>query len=362
VARTVAVAKYVKSFRPIEPYLFPTQRISQADAVAAQTDSIRGQLAGWDRAAAMLPPTIQAIDAACDQVLLYLSTLNWPSGRRGTEADGFFASTEAYRQTADRSLEGIAEQLTAAQGRLVELESKATALAEESIARALDSEAALDSLQAAEAIQDVNAAAKLEKALDLVQTRATQQRDSVLADATTMLTSLRENQKSGNELIAQVADQAVGGGYLDFAKAEKKAYGWWNAIAISAALVAFAYLVIVFQSNQHNVEGAVLRVGISLTIVALSAYAFREAGKRQRQSVEARYRALDVLALPPFSNGLSEEQGERLRYLMGERLFGSHVEASSTTRKSGDAANVSVDPSTIRADAYRAAKTAGLLP
>jgi hypothetical protein len=121
---------------------------------------------------------------------------------------------------------------------------------------------------------------------------------------------------------------------------------------------------IVFQSNQHNVEGAVLRVGISLTIVALSAYAFREAGKRQRQSVEARYRALDVLALPPFSNGLSEEQGERLRYLMGERLFGSHVEASSTTRKSGDAANVSVDPSTIRAltDAYRAAKTAGLLP
>ncbi|WP_146215735.1 hypothetical protein [Cryobacterium arcticum] len=363
VARAVAVARYVKSFRPIEPYLFPSQRISQAEALAAQTDGVLTQLAGWDQSAAMLPATVNAIDAGCDQILSYLTDFKWPSGRRGTEGDGVSASIDAYRQVADQSLEGIAEQIAAAQARLLKLEEQANALAEASAARALEAEASLTEIQALDQLQADNATKYLKEVLGDVRSEADQQRSTLKDEAAVFLASLKENHESGNDLIKKIADRAVGGNYLDFAEHEKKAYGNWNKIAIGSALLAFIYLAAEFAFGNHDVEGAALRVGVSLTLVALSAYAFREAGKRQRQSVEARYRALDVIAMPSFSKGMSVEQSERLRYLMGERLFGSHVDGEGISSNKGEAVNISLDPATVKAvaDAYKAAKAAGLI-
>ena len=311
----------------------------------------------------MIPQTIAAIDACCEQILVYLGTLNWPSGRRGTDGDGYFAAAESYRLAADQSLMGIAEQISATEARLIELANQATVLADASTERTAEAQESLRTIQALNEVQTTNADRYLDEVLTEVRAKAQTQRLTFSDEAAKHLKSLEENHESGNDLIKMVADQAVGGGYLDFAKAEKRAYGRWNGIAIAAAVVAFVYLVFIFRTDEHTVDGAVLRVGISLTMVALSAYAFREAGKRQRQSVEAHYRALDVLALPPFSKGLSDAQGEQLRYLMGERLFGSHVVAGAQSNKSGDAMNISVDPATVKAvtDAYKAGKAAGLI-
>lgn len=364
VARALAIAKYVKSFRPIETYLFPANRMSEADAIAGQIDSISTQLTGWDRAAAMIPQTIRAIDAGCDQVLGHLGTFNWPRGRRGTEGDGYFASAEAYRVAADRSLEGIDAKIAATQEHLAGLETQANTLAAESAARAREAEQSLLAIGALNELQTTNAERYLDEVLVKIRDMATHDRANLADKAATYLTSLEENYNSGNDLIRKVADRAVGGNYLDFAEHEKKAYGRWNAVAIGSAVLAFLYLAAEFTFRDLDVEGAVLRVGVSLTMVALSAYAFREAGKRQRQSVEARYRALDVIAMPPFSKGLSGPQSEKLRFLMGERLFGAHLDSAAGTNKSGEVMNFSLDPATAQvvADAIKVAKAAGVIP
>ena len=85
--------------------------------------------------------------------------------------------------------------------------------------------------------------------------------------------------------------------------------------------------LLVPASNDCGV--AILKLGISLSVVGFSACTFREGGNRQRQSIEARYPALDVLAMPPFSKDLTEEQQQRLRFIMGERLFAASVERAS---------------------------------
>ena len=108
IARALAIAKYLNGCRSSEVYLFPAGREVQADNIAGQVDIIVSQLAGWDRDAAMLPPTVASLDSAGDQILAYIDQFAWPTvlGRRAN-VRVFAEIAESYREAAEQSLQPV---------------------------------------------------------------------------------------------------------------------------------------------------------------------------------------------------------------------------------------------------------------
>lgn len=351
-AKVLSVSKYVKRFRSAEVYLFPANRMGTADSISATFDTILSQVIGWDHSAAMQPATVQTLDTYSDQAMAQSLSGQWPIPIRGVSPEQLIDATDSYRQIADESLESISNDLQNARSQLAIIQARADELALQSEARAAEAATAVDALQEALAAQALNAQESLQIELKRVVDSAKVQHEALQSDANELLDGLRANNDLGNDLVKQVADQSVGGGYLEFATTEIRAYKSWNFLGFASGIAAFAYLAIVFWVDKPTIEGSILKVGISLSLVALSAYAFREAGKHQRQSLEARYRALDVLALPPFSKDLSETQRRELRFMMGERLFGKSVAEVTMDRKSNEKStslNFSVDAASIKA-------------
>jgi hypothetical protein len=358
IARALAVAKYVKAFKAIEPYLFSSARESQAETLSSYLDTIEGQIAGWDQSAAMLPPTMAAIDTSIDSVLSALFSYQWPPLRRGRE-DILTQTADAYRTATDQSLASVEEQVAVAKTELAAIQQSVALLTTDSEARAIEAATAVAAIAEVAAAQSENASASLQIELKKVDGEASAQRDELAKRADALIVTLESARDSGNKLLANVADQATAGAYLDFANKELAAYRLWNILGGSAVALAFVFLAAVFLGpllewwpETDGTESVVLKVGITVSLAGFSAYAFREAGKRMRQSIEARYRNLDVVALPSFAKDLKQEKQDELRYLMGVRLFGSSVKSASGSSKSRDSSNtlnLAVDPETVRA-------------
>lgn len=356
--RVASIASWVKGFRSTEAALFPSNRLDYAQRLWTVFNNLFSQLSGWNQEAAMLPPTVMSVDNLCDEAINLLSESRWPVIRKGRGArdltevvDNYVAISEASLLALDTRLEKVGADLT----NIIAAAGGARDLAQDAAKSAKESS---DNIEKARLAFNADAAQKLSQLLSRLHNESVarqadleretlEQRDELLADAERLVEGLRANHETGNELVKQVADQSVGGGYLQLASKEQRAYRLWNGIGIAAVVVAFAYLAIVFWVQApRDVEGAILKLGISLTLVLFSAYAFREAGKRLRQSIDARYRALDVIALPPFSNDLDDAQRQALRYTMGERLFASAGEAQSPQRRASKESsyNLTMDP------------------
>ena len=358
IARVIAVAKYVKAFRAVEPYLFSTAREAQAETLASYLDTAEGQVAGWDQSAAMLPPTMAAIDSSIDSVLSSLFAYQWPPLRRGRE-DILTQAADAYRAATDQSLATVDIEVEAAKAELAAVKAEADVLKADSEARAAEAIAAVATIKEVEAAQSENATNSLQIELKKVNDAALAQREELETQAADIIKTLEHARDSGNKLLANVADQTTAGAYLDFANKELRAYRLWNGLGAGSVALAFLFLVAVFAgqtldlwNETDGTENVVLKVGITVSLAGFSAYAFREAGKRMRQSIEARYRNLDVVALPSFAKDLEKEKQAELRYLMGVRLFGSTVESASGKSKQQDKTNtfnLSVEPETVRA-------------
>lgn len=340
----------------------------QAENIWSHLRTITRQLAGWDHEGAMSPSTESTIDQSCDYVLDYLRDYAWPVARKGRGPEVFEVAADSYRQAAEASLGGIESSVAAQQRELDRLSLAAddtAARADESLRQAAT---VLEMLKGANENVADNANVALADALSAMNSKEATQRaaqkkmfENVLKamsnESEQAIRELRQARDTGNELVRMVADQSVGGEYLKFAENEKAASLRWNGIGIAAVILAFGYLVIAYWAPDWGWvkatiadENIWIKIGISLSLAGFSAYAFREAGKRMRQSVDARYRALDVLALPPFLKDLEPATQEQLRVLLGQRLFAGVPDAHRD--KSGDSTaslNLAVDPSTVKA-------------
>src|SRR5665213_1594044 len=131
-ARVLAVSRYVKSFRAVEPYLFPPTRMSVAESLEGIFDTISSQLAGWDRDGAMLAPTVTTLDSYCDSALQQITQGGWPSAASAKASDAFAEAADAYRVEADASLAAMAADVEATNERLAEIRTVAEKLEEAS--------------------------------------------------------------------------------------------------------------------------------------------------------------------------------------------------------------------------------------
>lgn len=328
IARALAIIGFLLAFRSVDARLFPSSRISDADTLYRWVDYINDQLEGWDQDAAMTQQTVSQIDSYCDAIIR--DTQTWPRLQRDGRADAINAAAEAYRVAAEGSISGVESTTAEVQEALrvvaeeVELlRVQAKELVDEATTARSDIDSSLESIEE-------RAEAALTTRLETVTSAAKTLQDTIRKDAEKQLADLRDKNTRADALLAHVADGTVAGGYDTFAAGEQRAYRFWNWVGGVTAAAGVVYLIIHFWDiDKIDTSFVIVRAALSLPIFGFSAYAFRVASHRHRQSVEARYRALDLIALPPYTEQMTAEQQSKLRMVLGERLFARSDDSDS---------------------------------
>jgi hypothetical protein len=344
-ARVSAILDVAKLYESANARLLPTTRLNTLNNMNTFFAQMSGQLDGWNREAGMAQATVNSIDQLCDQILAALSgfpqivRLRTPTVSDADRA--FQVAAEASLQVLEGDVVKVHEALRVARDEVQAV------LTEAKSAREATDEAKVE-LETTLTTADERADAQLEKRLGFISERADAALQSAEQRSKELLTGLRERDKKATELLAHVADASVAGGYNDFADKELKAYRIWNAIGAGAATFAALYLVLHFWDLGHlSVQVTVFRAAISLPVLGFAAYAFQQAALRHRQSVEAKYRALDLVALPAFTDTMNEEQKSQLRMVLGERLFARSVEAEGNPMVDANGSPLAMTPQAI---------------
>ncbi|WP_341957495.1 hypothetical protein [Microbacterium sp. LWH13-1.2] len=341
-ARAKNVMQYLSAFGNVSPDLFPSQRLNQAAMFHNLVQALESQVQGWDQSGAMAPNTVTQIDALCDQILGELSRGFWPALPNPSRSVQVIDAARNYVETAESSLQALqadAELAHSEAQAALQASSAATQMAQSIAAEA---QSTIDRFVSEQTVitDEWNAThsdtlRKIEidagKQREQVSSLAQSQRDELEARAEKSITSLAKDAELGQQLVQRVGDQARAGGYDKFARRERFAYRLWIAAGSLAVIATLAYLGLELReiarlNEAPDLTVTLLKTGLSVTAIAFSGFCFREAGKRQRNAIEANYRALDLLALEPFTEGMSETEATAFRRMLGERIFASSPE------------------------------------
>lgn len=344
VERVVSSLEYLLAFRSLPVSLFPSDRLSAAINFESWVSAISNQHAAWDQSAAMPAAMIAELDTQCDSILRNLNGGNWPQLQKESRARVFQEAADAYRNVSERSLEGLQSSIATIETDVQGISAEVTELRTTAVSIADGANSALQEIETTRLALAENAGESLQIELKRVNDAAAVQRkdhdealtkhlgqSSVRADAA--IDGLEADAARGRDLVQMVGDQSQAGGYLRFADREKQGYRIWIAVGTFIVIATLVYLAIEFrelaQDADPSIAVTILKTALSLTALAFSGFCFREAGKRQRQSLEARYRALDLLALRPFTYGMDPQEANLLVGMMGERLFKNPPEEPS---------------------------------
>lgn len=342
IARAKNVVQYIASFSNVPPDLFPSQRVDQAHTFLRVLLSLESQVQGWDQAGAMSPNTVNQIDTLCDQILGELSRAYWPLLPNPTRSTVFLEAARTYVEVSEASLQALQAdaELAHSEAQAALLASSAATQMVQSISADAQSTISQFVTEQAEVTEEWKATHT--SALAQVESDAQEQRQRLDEEAQRQrelhdsaaqgsLASLADDARRGQELVQRVGDQARAGGYDKFATRERRAYRLWITAGTLAVLCTLTYLgfelrEIAGLQVTPDLTVTLLKTGLSVTAIAFSGFCFREAGKRQRNAIEANYRALDLLALEPFTEGMTDVEANSFRRMLGERIFASAPE------------------------------------
>ncbi|TDW50456.1 hypothetical protein EDF52_10317 [Curtobacterium sp. PhB42] len=331
ISRLVAVAQYLRRYQSTNFRLMPSNRLAVLDRVALAAEYLSNYLEGWDQAGAMPVSTVKAIDNYVDE--LVGCAAQWPALPKPERDRVNEEAEEASREATSAALDGLLADVAQAHGELASLRASAAETQSRTNRIADEAGDALDLMSSTLETLSQQAESQRREFSDLNEDRAREQRVLIQDAADKFLEQLRESGSSAikeleddrdtaKKLLAFVSDGSVSGGYGKYAKSELNAYRLWNALGALTALGGIAYLIWHFQDiSGLDVAVTITRAALSVPIFGFTAFAFRQATLRHRNSVEATYRALDLLALPPFTHDMSDEERSKLRMVMGERIF-----------------------------------------
>jgi hypothetical protein len=347
-ARSLATLVYLGEYKTLSPYLFQTNRADQLQYVQQYVTRLDGQFQAWDQSAGMDPSTVRQMDVDCDAIMTNIADYNWPALKKESRAAAIAGAADAFRVTADASLSALQQDVQGAQEHLADVRTKVSELQVEAEARTEEAKTSAQVFEDALEAQDTSAKQALAARVAKFDSDADAVRAADDALAQEHLQALKDARAKAAELLAFVTDGTVAGGYSNFSKEEKLAYRYWNSAGIAVTLVVVGYLFWEFR-DLESLTSEVLWVRTLLSVPALgvSAYCFQQASKRHRQFIDARYRALDLVALPPFSDSMQPDEQSRLRMVLGERLF-AREEDGPGSPKEGSTEDAALSPTTVQ--------------
>jgi hypothetical protein len=323
-ARVEAVLSYAAGYRSSTPYLLPSSWSGAFSSIESSLTYLEEMVAPARLNEPLSQNTVRNIDIYLDQILENLGS--FPSLQKESRAKAIADTADAYRTASDAAIAALEdkvaelqEEISAGRQTVNELVHTARRATDETEATRREFESTLEEA-------DSKAREALDSRLSELVSTAKSYQGQARKASEEVVAALREKEAEAKTLLEHVADASVAGGYQKYAKKEVIAFRFWNALGLGIAGVVAVYLAVRFWNIESlTVQESILRAVVSLPALALAAYCLRQASVRQKQSVEAKYRELDLLALPPFTEKMDAEQKSQLRMLLGERIFGHPV-------------------------------------
>ncbi|MCS6523886.1 hypothetical protein [Curtobacterium citreum] len=331
VSRAIAAVQYARRYRSSNLRLLPRDRINSLTRLQSHASQLSNLIEGWDQSGAMTNSTVSQLDRYVDEILEEVN--RWPALPKAERDRVNVDADEAERTVASASLDALLGDVESAREALRVLQDTSSTVEARSQQVVAEAQAATEALQ--DALREQKAASDSERAsaMEEVQILAEAQRVSIkadaesqgkqlLADAKAIIDKLTADEATAKKLLAFVSDGSVSGGYGTYAKSELNAYRLWNILGATTALAGVGYLIWHFQDiSGLDISVTITRAALSIPIFGFTAFAFKQATLRHRNSVDATYRALDLLALPPFTDDMPEAERSELRMIMGQRIF-----------------------------------------
>lgn len=330
-SRVTAAVQYARRYRSSNLRLLPRDRLNSLARLQSYAAQLSNLIEGWDQSGAMTNSTVVQLDRYVDEILAEVN--QWPALPKAERDSVNADAEEAERAAATAALDALLSDVESARETLRVLQDTATSVEARSQQVVAEAQAATESLQ--EALQEQKVTAESERAAATeeahilaeaqrvsIKAEADEQGKQLVADAQQIIDKLTADKATANKLLAFVSDGSVSGGYGTYAKSELNAYRLWNVLGATTALAGVAYLIWHFQDiSGLDISVTITRAALSIPIFGFTAFAFKQATLRHRNSVDATYRALDLLALPPFTDDMPESERSELRMIMGQRIF-----------------------------------------
>jgi hypothetical protein len=162
-------------------------------------------------------------------------------------------------------------------------------------------------------------------ATEAAATLRTQEAEYV-SNAEGVIKALEEQQKKAGRVVALIGGAGMADGYNAYADSQTTAAFRWNLAAVVLGVAAVIYLAVALWDLRVATEVPspaviVLKSAVSITGLSVAGYMARIASNHRKQAVKAKFRAMDLVALGPFTEELAEEQKQTLVYGVGVSAF-----------------------------------------
>ena len=138
------------------------------------------------------------------------------------------------------------------------------------------------------------------------------------------LAELDRLREEAARLVNLVGDHALAGGHGAYANEERQAADVWRYVAVASlsvvAALGFFYLETV-GSAAFSWQSFWIRVVLIVPFGLLAAYAASQSGKHRDNEAAARRLALDLVAIGPYIERLTEDKRDAVRDRLADRFF-----------------------------------------
>lgn len=229
-------------------------------------------------------------------------------------------------QKADAALEELTDKIDAEAARVTEQSARLDKLLTDTTSAAADAETSRGQ-QATDALakheQDVQA--KIAE----IDERATTAQQADQERAAQVLKTLGDLEDQAKKVVASTASRVIAGDYGEWAEEQRNSAKMWNALAVGAALCAFAFAVIVAAAWNEDAgwHSVAYKIGGTLTLLVLAGYAGTRATEHRREERLAKRTQLSLDALDPFLATFEPAEKRDIKDRLVDQFFAAPQQA-----------------------------------
>lgn len=336
------VVRYVRAkATDVDPHLVSPAML---DRVVPQLDQVHARLDQFE--ADRNPAWLEQAATSCDALLDAVAPLPVPAPDKDLKAAqaaakelrSHFTDIVSELRSGQKTLDDEAAELstrlgevqTSADAQLVAVKTEVEALRTSIQEQSSRLDAALTAFQASSAtqVQEVLATAKSagDTALEEFERSTTAGTKLFTERAEASVTRLEELRDEAAQLVGVVAGTATAGGYMKVADEEHRAANSWRMVAVGSviAVVGIGIWTLAAIGGAPDVGwGPVAaKLLISGPFGVLAAYAGRQSAGHRNTERHARHVQLQLAALGPYVELLSEEEAAKVRAELASHVFG----------------------------------------
>lgn len=351
--RVHTVVEYVDTLRDVSPELVEPEGLANLYTYVQQ---IQNHLRNYDADPVANQPHLPAAAAVVPEIMSVVRN-QFPSPTPDEVTRAAKAAATRYKNSLDEQVKLLiaqvgdlraavdheqakrAEEATAATARVAALEAQIAASAAEAETQAarltaqIDAQAATFTTEAAARAAEFAAAQKALNAaeaerLTAVSEDASTKLSEVDAKAKTALKKVTDYEAQAAALVDTTSRHAIAGDYGTWAARQGKAGFLWTLAAVALGVLTMVGMVVAIKfGDTKSIEFTVYKTTISAVGLILAGYAAKQASEHRREERIAKRLALDLAALEPFLEHVTDP--EALRTEIAKRVFVPQTEAGS---------------------------------